>query len=98
MAKLIPDTRRLVCTALMLALALGLAGAGQPGPALAAPPRATELKYFMTATKARGTALICVGDGVAIDIHVVRAQVTNGVAQNAEDISGAAITAVVAAE
>jgi hypothetical protein len=95
MAKLIPDTRRLVCTALMLALALGLAGAAQPGPALAAPRRATELKYFMTATKLRGTALICVGDGVGIDIKVVRAQVTNGVAVNAEAISGAKVTGAV---
>jgi len=95
MFKLNHVLRRHFLTALVFGLALAAGGAGQPLPAQAAPLRAGELRYFMQATKVRGTGLICVGDDVAINVQVVRAQVTQGVATNAELITGAAITGAV---
>ena len=87
---------RRIAALLALASLMAVVGAIQVAPALAAPSGAGELRYFMVASKARGTALICVGDTVSINVKIVRAQVSQGNVLSTERVTGAKITSAVA--
>lgn len=90
-------TRRIApLLALAFLVAMAASAAGPLALALAAPSRAGELRYFMEASKARGTALICVGDSVRINVKIVRAQVSQGNVLSTEKVTGAKITSAVA--
>jgi hypothetical protein len=87
---------RRIATILVLAFSVAAMGAAPVAPARAALSGAGELRYFMEASKVYGTALICVGDTVPINVKIVRAQVSQGNALSTERVTGAKVTSVVA--
>lgn len=78
---------RTVFIALTLALSIG--SAGQTPLAQAAPAGAAEIWWWVIANKVRGTALICIGDDVAIDVRV--GHTTRGIEDEDEGVDNYAV-------
>jgi hypothetical protein len=85
--------RRNVFSALVL-LALFLGSLNQTLPAKAAPAGSTDFRFSMQATKLNGSATICVGDNVPIEIKVHRAEMVGGDLGYGQSLPGVKVQAI----
>jgi hypothetical protein len=81
---------RLLFAALIIALTV--ISAGQISPAQAAPAGATELRFFMIATKYGGSKYVCVGEQVGVQALIYRHKVGDGVDEGLDVVTGVPVS------